>query len=333
VGLLRELVAVRNRSDELVLRWRASTSPVECSIYKGHSTDSIDHTKPIAKTTNNSAILSNLDPLVRYYFEVAPKGETGQIVAERHLRFQGIRNFRDLGGYETTDGRTVRWGLLYRSGNLSQATDTDLVFLSSLGLKSVFDFRIPSENQLRSSEYATALGAQVYKLPMLSDRIVQMFESATMNHSGEQQGIVAEELIIETYRSFTTDFMSQVSEIIQTISDPVNLPALYHCNQGKDRTGFVSAITLLALGVSIKTVFNDFMLSSQYITPDDEGQIPSFLDMDSDIKQSLLKTRREYLEAAFETIEKRYGSVDSYLCEGLGLNEKILERLRTTLLE
>ncbi len=167
---------------------------------------------------------------------------------------------------------------------------------------------------------------------MLSDRIRQMFEPATIDNPGAQQRIDAEELIIEIYRSFVTDVISQCSEIIQTISDPVNLPTLYHCNMGKDRTGFVSAITLLALGVSIKTVFNDFMLSSQYITPDDEGQILSFID-DPAIKQSLLKTRREHLEAAFETIDKRYGSVDTYLCEGLGLNEKILEKLRTTLLE
>lgn len=331
MGLLRELVAERNRSDELVLRWRASTSPVEYSIYKGQSTDSIDRTKPIAETTNNSAILSNLDPLVRYYFEVVPKGGTGQIVAERHLRFQGIRNFRDLGGYETTDGRTVRWGLLYRSGNLSQVNDADLAYLSSLRLKFVFDFRAPSENRLPSREYATALGAQVYKLPMLSDRIRQMFESPTISCSGELRRIDARELIIETFRSFVTDSMSQCSEIIRTISDPVNLPTLYHCNMGKDRTGFVSAITLLALGVSMKTVFNDFMLSSQYITPDDEGQLPSILS--PVIKQSLLKTQREHLEAAFETIDKRYGSVDTYLCEGLGLNERILEKLRTTLLE
>jgi protein-tyrosine phosphatase len=331
VGLLRELVAVRNRSDELVLRWRASTSPVECSIYKGQSTDSINRTEPIAKTTNNSVILSNLDPLVRYYFEVAPKGETRQIVAERHLRFQGIRNFRDLGGYETTDGRTVKWGLLYRSGNLSQATDADLTYLSRLRLKSVFDFRIPYENRLPSSEYATAHGAQVYELPMLSDRIVQMFESATMHRSGALHRIDAKELIIETYRSFATDFLPQCGEIIQTVSDPVNLPALYHCNQGKDRTGFVSAITLLALGVSTETVFKDFILSRQYIKPDDGGQIPSFID--HDIRQALLETRREHLEAAFEIMDKRYGSVDTYLHEGLGLNETILERLRTTLLE
>ncbi len=331
MGLLRELVAVRNRSDGLVLQWHAGTSPVECLIYKGQSTDSIDRTKPIAKTTNNSAILPNLDPLVRHYFEVVPKGETGQIVAERHLRFQGIRNFRDLGGYETTDGRTVRWGLLYRSGNLSQATDADLAYLSSLRLKFVFDFRMPSENRLRSREYTTALGVQVFKLPMLSDRITQMFESAMISSPGEQHRIDAEELLIELYRSFVTDSMSQCSEIIQTISDPVNLPTLYHCSQGKDRTGFVSAITLLALGVSRKTVFNDFMLSSQYITPDDEGQILSFID--PAVKQSLLKTRREHLEAAFETIDKRYGSVDMYLCEGLGLNEKSLEKLRAALLE
>lgn len=331
MGLLRELVAMRNRSDELILRWRANTSPVECLIYKGQSPDSIDRTKPITTTTNNSATLSNLDPLVRYYFEVVPKGETGQIVAERHLKLQGIRNFRDLGGYETTDGRTVKWGLLYRSGNLSQATDADLAYLSSLRLKFVFDFRMPSENRLQSREYATALGTQVCNLPMLSDRIIQMFESATISSPGEQHRIDAEELLIEMYRCFVTDSKSQCSEIIQTISDPVNLPTLYHCSQGKDRTGFVSAITLLALGVSRKMVFNDFMLSSQYITPDDEGQISPSID--PAVKQSLLKTRREHLEAAIETIDQRYGSVDTYLCEGLGLNEKILKKLRTTLLE
>ena len=69
----------------------------------------------------------------------------------------------------------------------------------------------------------------------------------------------------------------------------------------------------------------------QYITPDDEGQILSFID--PAVKQSLLKTRREHLEAAFETVDQRYGSVDTYLCDGLGLNENILEKLHTSLLE
>lgn len=331
VGLLRELVAVRNRNDELVLRWRTGASPVECLIYKGQSPGSIDHAQAIAQTAGNSAILSNLDPLARYYFEVVPKGETGQIVAERHLRFQSIRNFRDLGGYETTDGRTVRWGLLYRSGNLSQATDADLAYLSSLGLELVFDLRMASENRSRSEENATALGAQVTNVPMLSDRIWQMFESAIMDEAGERHRIDTKDLIIELYRSFVTDVTAQCRQIIQTISDPVNLPTLFHCNQGKDRTGFVSAITLLAMGVSRETVFSDFMLSSQYITPDDEGQFPTIID--SAIKQSFLETRREHLEAALETIERRYGSVDAYLDEGLGLDENILEKLRTTLLE
>ncbi len=324
-------MAQRNRSDELVIRWRAGTSPVECAIYMGQSTGSIDRTKPIAKTTNNTAALSNLDPLVRHYFEVVPKGEAGQIVAERHIRLQGIRNFRDLGGYATTDGRTIRWGLLYRSGNLSQASDADLAYLSSLRLKLVFDFRMPSENRLQSREYATALGARVNSLPMISDRIMQMFKSATISTPGEQHKIDAEDLLIEMYRCFVTDSLSQCSEIIQTISDPANLPSLYHCSQGKDRTGFVSAITLLALGVSRKTVFNDFMLSSRYITPDDEGQILSSLN--PALKQSLLKTRREHLEAAFETIDERYGSMDTYLGEGLGLNENSLAKLRNPLLE
>jgi len=331
VGLLREIVAERNRNDGLVLRWRASAPPVEYLIYKGQSTDGIDRTKPIAKTANNSVILSKLDPLTRHYFEVVPKGKTGQIVAERHLRFQGIRNFRDLGGYETTDGRTIKWGLLYRSGKLSQATAADLAYLSSLGLRLVFDLRMPSENRSRSEENATALGAQVTNVPMLSDRIWQMFESAIMDVPGERHRIDTGELVIELYRSFVTDVTAQCRQIIQTISDPVNLPTLYHCNQGKDRTGFVSAITLLALGVSRKTVFSDFMLSSQYIAPDDEGQFPAI--MDPAVKQSFLETRREHLEAALETMDNRYGSVDGYLGEGLGLDEKILGNLRTTLLE
>ncbi len=331
MGLLHELVAVRNQSNQLVLQWRSAATPVECLIYRGRSAHNIDRTNPIAKTSTNYAILSNVDPLVHYYFEVVPQGDTGQIVAERHISLQGIRNFRDIGGYETADGRTVRWGTLYRSGKLSLATDEDLACISNLGIKRVFDLRTPSEDQLRLEENAIALGAQVNNLPMISDRILKIMKAVSLGSPGEQHNINAEELVIELYRSFVTDANSHCNDLIQTISDPVNLPALFHCNMGKDRTGFVSAITLLALGVSKETVYNDFMLSCQYISVDDEALLPASIDVA--LKRALLKTRGEYLEGAFETIDKQFGSVDAYLHEGLGLNEQKIDNLRNTLLE
>lgn len=332
MALLKNVVIERNENDELVLRWQVGKPDTKILIYRGDSVDSIDRTEPIAQTTDSSVIFTDLDPLVRHYFEVVPEGEArgGRIVAERFLRFKGVRNFRDLGGYRTESNQTVRWGVLYRSGNLSHATDVDFDYLSSLKIKTVFDLRSTYESQAAPSKLPKTLGINVVELQMLNAKMMQLYETGQRMRTGELLDIDAEELIIEMFRSYVADFAPQCGKLLQMLSDPRNVPALWHCSMGKDRTGFISAIVLRTLGIPIQTVVNDYLLSNQDITDADQKAMESTLG--SAIGRALLETRQGHLEATFEVINQEYGSIDEFISRGMGVEASIRNKIRSMFL-
>ncbi|MBW2092739.1 MAG: tyrosine-protein phosphatase, partial [Deltaproteobacteria bacterium] len=102
------------------ISWEASTQMESVTIYAGERPDRIDHSNPLAKVSGaSSAVISGLDPQVRHYFEVVPDGGRGVIAAQRRVNLKGSINFRDLGGYETRDGRRIKWGHIYRSDSLA----------------------------------------------------------------------------------------------------------------------------------------------------------------------------------------------------------------------
>ncbi|MFW2388611.1 MAG: tyrosine-protein phosphatase [Polyangiales bacterium] len=260
---------------------------------------------------------------------------------DRHVPLDGQPNFRDLGGYSAKDGRTVKWRLVFRSGELSQLSDDDLGKLDDLGIRSVVDLRSPQEVTARG-EGRLPSSARAYPTPIASSDMFQKLIPMLMAGDFSQ---LPPDLLDQVNRMLVRDFTAQYASLLRALSDPANRPLVFHCTQGKDRAGFGAAMILSALGVPWETVVEDYLLSNHYRRAENEkmlGMIKSFASEqagaeDEEIAASrvegLLYVKEQSLQAAHGEIVERHGSVGGFLVEALGCSEEGLRRLRDDLLE
>ena len=150
----------------LVVRWSEGPD-ARLPIYAGPAPNAIDRTSPVAHLEEGRAEIDRLAFETRPYLEIALPGGEHIKLAERQIPLDGMDNFRDLGGYETADGRTTRWGRVYRSGELGDLTDADVETLHDLGINLVCDFRSPAEREespdrLPTQNPPTVLQTEIY---------------------------------------------------------------------------------------------------------------------------------------------------------------------------
>jgi protein-tyrosine phosphatase len=258
-------------------------------------------------------------------------------VKRRHVALEGANNFRDLGGYATADGRTVRWGLLYRSDNLSHLTDADLATLSRLGIKLVCDFRSAPEKAAEPDRLPAESPPQVAELAIFDESFSpSAFRERLM--SGDLEDLDLRQALTDANRLFATRFAPQYAEMLELVSRPAELPALVHCTAGKDRAGFASAVILRTLGVPEETVFEDFLLTNHYTADYIERtlwtiRLASLFRVDPEQVRPVLSVERGYLAAAFEEIAEKYGSFDAYRREALDFSDAQTEAFRRLALE
>ncbi len=254
----------------------------------------------------------------------------------RHLEFQGIANFRDLGGYTTEDGRQVRWGSLYRSGQLSDATGRDREDLAGLGLYKLIDFRSRQEREDEPSALPSPTEFRVVELPVLEDENLPQVLAERIN-TNNFAGFRVDDVMIEANRQFVLNHTPEFSGFMVHVLEAEGRPVLWHCTGGKDRTGFAAAILLRALGVPQDTVMQDYLLSEQYSVEAHRKDLLLLKVLKSDqaaeVVRELLGVKPGWLQAAFDTIDEEYGSFDNYLLEGLGLGPDDIAELKSHLLE
>lgn len=257
-------------------------------------------------------------------------------VRRRHLGLEGAPNFRDLGGYATEDGRSVRWGLFYRSDNLAHLTDDDLARLEELDLALVCDFRGPDEKAEEPDRLPEKHPPAVAELEIYDDSFsATSFREKLL--SGDED-FDAREILIEGNRLFASKFSDRYAQMFQRISHAENLPAVVHCTAGKDRAGFASALILRTLGVPMETVYDDFLLTNLYTQDKIERtllmvRLYSLFQVDPEKVRPILGVERAFLEAAFDEIDREYGTFDAYRRDALGLNDAELAAFQTLGLE
>ncbi|MFI8848591.1 tyrosine-protein phosphatase [Streptomyces sp. 891-h] len=252
----------------------------------------------------------------------------------------GVRNFRDVGGLPTVDGRRVRRGVLFRSGHLAHATPEDAAFLGELELHTVFDFRNSADQALDGPDVELP-GVRNVNLP-LSDPAdgAEFWRLVRDGELDQLRAILGDGLgdrrMTDSYRAMILERTAEHSRILHALAED-SVPALMHCAAGKDRAGLAVAITLLALGVERAAIEEDYLQSNQphrrykiyRSNKSKAGMAPEVLEL----LAPLFEARARYLHTAFETIDERWGDVDTYLTEGLKLSEGTRIRLRSRLLE
>ncbi len=238
------------------------------------------------------------------------------------VALEGASNVRDLGGYRTADARVVRRGLVYRSAALAKLTNADLAVVARLGLRTICDFRGAEE----SSRAPTLVrGVPIVALciePTVGAGLRDIL--ATKEATGEALYAVLE----RAYTDYAVSNTAQYRAMLDLVLDG-GTPLLFHCSAGKDRTGFGAAILLTALGIPWQTVVADFEATNQLWRRD---TVPSD-NLPMVVRESLLRADPSLLTAAFDAARAKYGSIDTYLADALGLGATRLARLKNLLLE
>jgi protein-tyrosine phosphatase len=258
--------------------------------------------------------------------------------AHRLLNFQGIANFRDLGGYRTGDGKQVKWGSLYRAGTFTNSSDTDLRNLQQLNLLTLIDFRSSGEKEEEPNRLPDPTGFNVVEIPTLDDGNKALVgEVMERIDSGNFEGFDPNLAMIKANRQFASTFTPQFRQFIHTVLDADGAPVVWHCSAGKDRTGFAAAILLRILDVPRDVVVQDYMASKEHALDARRSQLLLLRvfkgEEAADKLATMMGVEEAWLEAAFDEIDARWGSFDNYVSEGLELSSTDVARLRNNLLE
>ncbi|MEU1404055.1 tyrosine-protein phosphatase [Streptomyces sp. NPDC005728] len=263
-----------------------------------------------------------------------------QQVPSTEPELAGVRNFRDVGGLPTVDGRRVRPGVLFRSGHLAHATAADAAFLTTLDLHTIFDFRNAADQKLEGPDVELP-GVRNVNLP-LSDPAdgAEFWKMVREGDLDQLRGILADgkaaARMTGSYRRIVKERTAEHSRVLHALAED-SVPALMHCAAGKDRAGISIAVTLLAVGVEREAIVADYLESNakhrRYKVRRNGSPDTAYTPEVMELLGPLFDARAEYLQAAFESIHETWGGVDTYLEQGLGLTPAARERLRERLLD
>lgn len=257
------------------------------------------------------------------------------------LGIAAVTNLRDLVGYKTSNDATVRRGLIYRPNQLSGIGEDDMNKLAELNLKTDFDLRTAEERDARPDEVPS--GVKIVWLDVLADADQAgpaMLEKLMTDSKAANEALgggKAAEAFKMSYREFVAlpSAKKAFSELFVSLGDPKQLPALFHCTTGKDRTGWAAAAFLTLMGVPKETIMEDYLRSNDYIIPAYQKHIDAFVEAGGEaaIPAAILGVKQEYLEAAFDEMEKEYGTIEKYFSEGLGIDVAKQQAMRELYLE
>lgn len=290
--------------------------------------------KLLLKSAALAAILSSaaLSPVA---FAEAPAAATpstdGRLVA-----IDGSNNFRDIGGYKTTDGREVRKGLVFRSGAMNHVTPAGFAQMKAMGIQTNVDFRSTDERTKAPVNWPAGQGVVAYT----TDYKMDMSSFGKLFAGGEITAEKTRAAMAEGYRDTPFYFAPQYRLMIRQIIEG-RTGLVYNCTAGKDRTGVGTAVLLTLLGVPRDVVTQDYLLSNQYFKPEmarsasdkEDPQMAMFMRLPADVQKALMGVDASYLDAAFSAIETREGGWDRYVREDLGLTAADVEALKARLLK
>lgn len=293
----------------------------------------------------NEVLQPYLEEIFRFY-EGADQPVTKEAQA---LLVTGIENARQLGGYETADGRHVKRDVLLRTAKLSDAPSEELTALKDIyHLGVVVDFRTLAERE----------GAPDPEIDGVDNIVLDVLDEGSRTGAGaaiagiyENGGAEPAEVMLNIIRSgcvsermyadmaFDPAAEKGFRDFFRILLENGGQKAvLWHCSGGKDRTGAAAVLLLLALGVNKETALRDFELTNEFLREKIaymESRAAELTDDPEEIAwvKDLTGVNRKYMEKLLDTLEEKYGSQERYLTEGLGLDRAELEQLREMYLE
>lgn len=248
-----------------------------------------------------------------------------QLIAGARLPFDGVVNFRDLGGYRSDLGGTVRFGRVFRSDRLDRMTDADRALYRELGIRTIYDLRRADEREVAPDPF-----------PNEHVCIISRLEAAGHPKLGaeppESEGA---DLLRLLYRGMLDHAGPDIARVFRGIADPQVAPVLFHCTAGKDRTGMIAALLLEWLGVPRDVVLDDYERTNEYRHEAAERDTFERLvaeGMAPEAAAGLLSAPRWAMEETLAELDTDFGGAERWLRDRAGLDDHVLDELRDQLL-
>ncbi len=275
----------------------------------------------------------------RPYFLLEAKDGRRTRIAERLLPLEGGRNFRDLGGYRSADGRQVRWGRIYRSGVMAGLTDGDRAYLADLGVKVICDLRNPQERESEPSPFLKAGGPRVVA-----------FEYDMNTSLAGLAGLTTRDQAIDAFAGAYVGFLDLLTPHYTDMFARLaagETPLAFNCSAGKDRTGMASALVLSVLGVPRETIIADYALTQVYTPPAfyrkqmaqgaatsglTAQQAQAFARMPPEVLDVIMGSDPEVMRRALAVVDRKHGGPIALTKARFGLTDGKIAAMRKTYL-
>lgn len=309
----------------------AAKGTLPIALRSGPSLGELGEALPLRSAGSKYAAPASPLPCERQFFEIdVAAGGTVQ-TAERVLPLEGAANFRDVGGYVTIDGRRVAWGRLFRADELYGLTTQDVATIETLGIRYAIDLRSSPEVGRRPDRLPPKV---IYRhVPIFAKDPIGRPSMLFGRHRLDQR-------LRRMYReSIIAEGAPAIGKVLHLCADPANLPLLFHCTGGKDRTGVIAALLLHICGVPRDVIVADYSLTNlaaeRSLAAVREAFHATKMPPGVRLEQfyPLFSARPEILERAFAYIEKTYDSLDAYLRGAVGLRDVDIRAIRENLVE
>ena len=323
---LKEDVYVNSTADRIELVF---AKPGKYVIYQGASPKNIEWNKSIA--VDGSTISFSRSTPRPFYAVVTPSNDT-LIVAERKLVINDLSNFRDLGGIKNVDGKYVAWGKFYRSAALNNLLTSEFPYLGNIDLKKVFDLR--SDSEIKKAKDNLPKDITYEHFPVFDNKNSGLIDGLEESlRQGTLTKVKAEELLANMYKSFADNDSEKFNHLVHQIMIEDKYPNVFHCTAGKDRTGYTAALILAILKVDRETILDEYEMTNFYT----EKRIKSVVEnvdklgygnkISPEAVLAIMSVNKDYLRASFDVIDNKYGGIDSYIKNQLGISDEVREKL------
>ncbi|HJD95085.1 MAG TPA: tyrosine-protein phosphatase [Bacteroides togonis] len=326
------VVCEENNVGNSVVKWETIPEiPGEVKVYASEKPDhtSAEHLVASAPISDQHLTIITTDPMRRYYYRMVFAEKYKVDMATRNINIPGIQNFRDLGGYPSyPHHKFVRWGMLYRSGEINRLRKGSLKKLKNLGIRTIIDLRSPEEKMELSKSLEKNFS--VVSIPIATGNMEQII-NGVQDRSIRSDTVYR--IVERMNRELITKYAAQYRKVFDLLLNEDNYPVVIHCSSGKGRTGIVSALILACLDVNEDKIMEDYRLSNDYFNIPRATRYAYNLPVRSqEAITTLFSAREDFLNAAKEEAERQYGNIKTYLREGIGLSKQEMKHLRNILL-